>query len=315
MAAEYLLQRIFPEGDIFQTSQIPAIARGPTTKQRRKSLTYVKYGHPDLLVLCGPMMNERFVELYGPVLDAIDTDRTDLVFLSVGGSDYTEEEVECCREFLRDHPPDVFFTRDSWTYDKYSDLANHSYDGIDLAFFTPDFYPGYPTPDLKPYVTFTFDKVAEPEVKLADPSDITTVKTGTTNHGAIRRRVDRMLLKRSYPETVGDYTVVRPDHGVLNRSNRSLYSRPNAFFSQTPYGYLNLYRNTSLTLGDRVHSCVPTVAYGGTAQLFTDSPRARLFERVGLGDILDQPISADMDRLKKQKNKFINKLQEGLYSL
>jgi len=314
LAAEYLLERTFPDDLVFQTAQLSSVARNPSARRRRNELSYVEYGRSDLLVLCGPMMHERFVDLYDPILDRMDTDETKIVMLSAGAIDYTDEEVRRCREFLKDHPPDLFVTRDSWTHETFGDLADRSIDGIDLAFFTPDFYPGYPTPSLEPYVTFTFDTVAEPDVALPDGSDLSTIRTGKTNHGAIRRRVDR-FLKRDYPERLGDYTVVRPTHGTLNRSNRSLYSKPNAFFSQTPFGYLNLYRNTSLTLGDRVHSCVPTIAYGGTAQLFSESPRARLFDRVGLGDIVDEPVSADMDELRSEKEQFESDLQGTLREL
>lgn len=311
LAAKYILNRVFPNARILQTAQLSSAAWTPNDTQMRRSLNYVEYYDPDWLVLCGPMMSESFVDKYEPVLNRMNTEDMNIALLSVGSIKYNDTEVQRCREFLENHPPKVLFTRDSWTYDTYHDLAEYSYDAIDLAFFTPDFYQGFPTPRLSPYVTFTFDKVAEPDVELQNPSDPSSAQVNDIKHGRVRRRAER-YLNHDYPERIEEYTIVRPTHGVLNRSERSLYNKPNAFFAQTPHGYLNLYRNTNLTLSDRVHACVPTIAYGGTAQLFTDSPRARLFERVGVGEIHEHPVSVSMNNLRTEKEHLLSELQNAI---
>jgi len=311
LAAKHLLDQVFEEKQVLCTTQLSSLAWTPTDSQRKRSLRYVQYSDPDWFVMCGPMMGTGFVEEYERVFANMPSDEMDIMLLSVGSSEYTQAEVDRCREFLERFPPTVFFTRDSWTYDRYHDLAEHSYDGIDLAFFTPDFYPGYPTPRLEPYVTFTFDKAAEPDIEINTSGDRGRVRVGSVEHGRVRRNVLRRL-SREYPEELGGYRVVRPTHGVLNRSARSLYSKPNAFFSQTPYGYLNLYRNTTLTLGDRVHACVPTLAYGSSARLFTDSGRARLFDRVDLGHVTKKVCKMDLDMLQREKDDLVSELEAAI---
>jgi len=308
LAANYLLDRLFEDAQVLCTSQVSSLAWNPTAAQREQSLQYVQYSDPDWFVMCGPMMSTDFVEEYTRVFENMPTDEMEIMLLSVGSSEYTQTEVERCREFLERFPPTVFFTRDSWTHDRYQDLAEHRYDGIDLAFFTPDFYPGYPTPRLEPYMTFTFDKAAEPDIEIDTSQERDRVRIGRVEHGRVRRNILRRL-PREYPEELGGYRVIRPTHGVLNRSARSLYSKPNAFVSQTPYGYLNLYRNTTLTLADRVHACVPTLAYGSSARLFTDSGRARLFDRVGLGHITEEVCEIDSKALQSEKDDLVTELE------
>jgi len=73
--------------------------------------------------------------------------------------------------------------------------------------------------------------------------------------------------------------------------------------------------NTCLTLGDRVHACVITLAYGNPAMLFTPSPRSRLFDRVGLNDIRTKPVTLDLDYLEVERTKEIEFLKNTIASL
>lgn len=311
LGAEHVLKEVFDEGEVLPTVQLSSAAWSPTDQQLERSLDYVQFSEPDWFVMCGPMMNADFVSDYEQVFEQMPIDEMNIMLLSVGSIDYNQAEVRRCRKFLERFPPTVFFTRDSWTYDRYHDLAEYSYDGIDLAFFTPDYYPGYPTPRLEPYVTVTFDKAPEPDIELTNPHDSDGVEVGPVRHGRLVRNILRRL-PRSYPQELAGRTVIRPTHNVLQRSERSLYSKPNAFFAQTPYGYLNLYRNTELTLSDRVHACVPTLAYGNRAQLLIDTSRARLFERVGLDDITNQAMTMDLDSLEREKDNLVEELEQAV---
>jgi len=310
IAAEHLLSDILKNDRVHRVAHISDVARNPSKKQKQNAFDYIKYAEPDRLVLCGPMMGEKFVDWYEPILDEMNTDTMDLILLSVGSINYDGSEVNRCQTFLEKYPPKVLFTRDSFTYDAYHEFAEYSYDGIDLAFFSPDIYPGYPTPKLDPYVTFTFDRVAEPDVEWPDPTDPTSIRVGDVKYGRVKRKAQQ-YVRQNYPETIEGHTIVRPTHGIIGRSERSLYRKPNTFFAQTPDSYLNIYRNTQLTLSGRVHACVPTLAYGGTAQLFTDSPRSRLFERVGAENIHKNPVSLDMDELNREKDQLVSELERA----
>ena len=69
-----------------------------------------------------------------------------------------------------------------------------------------------------------------------------------------------------------------------------IYRHPNGICSDEAFTYCALYAGSRLTLSDRVHACVAIVAYGRPAMLFSRSPRARLFERLGLADIRKRPV-------------------------
>ena len=49
--------------------------------------------------------------------------------------------------------------------------------------------------------------------------------------------------------------------------------------------YLLLYRNASEVYSDRVHACIPTLAFGNKARLFSNSPRIALFENAKIPDV------------------------------
>ena len=55
--------------------------------------------------------------------------------------------------------------------------------------------------------------------------------------------------------------------------------------SDNPMDYLLLYRNASEVYSDRVHACIPTLAFGNIARLFSNSPRIALFENAKIPDV------------------------------
>ncbi len=109
-------------------------------------------------------------------------------------------------------------------------------------------------------------------------------------------------FKRAKQDRVGGYQLLRTDHQTNPLCHRKLYYGPGAFAMDIPHGYLAIYANSVLTLADRIHACVVTMAYGGTAMLFSKSPRAQIIERVGATTIFRQPTRLDLsalDRLRK----------------
>ena len=88
-----------------------------------------------------------------------------------------------------------------------------------------------------------------------------------------------------------------------------IYRHPNATAADEPWTYINICANADLTLTDRVHACVTTLAYGSPAMLFTPSPRAALFERLGLGDIRDRLVTLDPGLLEEEQEKQIDWLR------
>jgi hypothetical protein len=108
-------------------------------------------------------------------------------------------------------------------------------------------------------------------------------------------------LKRVTWDHIGTYSVLRTDHQVNPLCHHKLYSSPGSFSMDVPYGYFALYANAALTLSDRIHACVVTMAYGGSAMLFSRSPRVQVFERVGAAAISRQPTKLDMAFLEQMR--------------
>ena len=57
--------------------------------------------------------------------------------------------------------------------------------------------------------------------------------------------------------------------------------------------YLLLYRNASEVYSDRVHACIPTLAFGNKARLFSNSPRIALFENAKIPDVRERLVSIE----------------------
>jgi len=137
------------------------------------------------------------------------------------------------------------------------------------------------------------------------------------NHRRIRRTraASRMA---SYDK----FRIVRTDHAAHPPLYRKVFKsymlgywpfrRPNCYISDVPEGYLHLYRHVPLTISERVHACVPAIAFGNYAWLISKTKRARLFSRIGLDDITRRPVRADPAVLRREKNSIVEFLRKVL---
>jgi len=176
------------------------------------------------------------------------------------------------------------------------------------------YYSGYDTPKLGRYITYGFEMSTEPIVEIG---------TGTLNSSELLNRISvdcssvRRLSRvgllldnlKKYPDRIGELRIIRPWHMPLAKFGLFAYNRPNKFVSINPYAYLNLYRNTELTLSQRVHACIATLSYQKPAMLCTKTQRAALFERLGLGDITDKPVWLNREILLPEHQRFIEFLR------
>ena len=253
----------------------------------------------EYIVLSGSLLTYSFPILWRESFRVLKERGVRIVLLGVGQFDYSEKETALCRDLLQEYPPHVLVSRDSTTYNNFRDLAAHSYDGIDNAYFLPLGYPTIPL-DYPPYIALNFDKGPEPVIELIDtsgsplwgrpgynscrvPFDSGALDVRFSSHkrwmgdwlGKYYGYVAGILgLKRTRQDRAGKYHLLRTDHQTNPLCHRKLYYGPGAFAMDVPYGYFALYANAALTLSDRIHACVVTMAYGGTAMLFSKSPRA-----------------------------------------
>ncbi|MBP7051041.1 MAG: hypothetical protein KBE65_08510 [Phycisphaerae bacterium] len=287
----------------------------------------------EYVVLSGSLLTYSFPSLWADSLEILKRRGTRLVLLGVGQFDYSERETQLCRELLREYPPYVFVSRDSVTYQNFRDLAVHSHDGIDNAYFLPLACPAVKL-DYPPYIALNFDKGPEPICTLLAASE--TPVWGRLGYNSCRIPFEAGVLdihfpghkrfasdrlgkyygylagvlglKRTKQDRVGEYLLLRTDHQTNPLCHRKLYYGPGAFAMDVPYGYFAVYANSVLTLADRIHACVVTMAYGGTAMLFSKSPRAQIIERVGATTIFQQPTRLDLpalDNLRTAEIEFI----------
>lgn len=275
---------------------------------------------PDAVVLQGPMLTDTFRALWEPAFRAYAAAGIPVVLLGAALFRFSEEEQAAAAAFLREYPPAIFSSRDHDSYEFVAGLGlpTACYDGIDSAFFVPRAVHNVPMVD-EPYFTFTFDRFPEPSVVLGDdaaaPSDSRSFEFEDTTFTLSEPPVQRVASKagkwqayfghvvdrRSLPAEILGRTIVRPEHRHTPHMTRKIYQHPNAVVSDEPYTYFTLYGATDLTLSDRVHACVATLAFDGPAMLFTPSPRARLFDRLDLSDIRDRPVRLAPERLAAEQ--------------
>jgi hypothetical protein len=296
----YSLKQAAPDADVHLTS---SFGRWISTQMNRglRGMVFGGLGHidntfnqlgaadADYIVQSGTCLSDHWMQLHGDaLLDAKDRG-AELLLYGVGMTDdtYNAEEIEKTREWLERLEPYAFVSRDERTYESFDDVADHSYNGIDNGFFSSHSHDPLKF-DLGEYVVLNFDKRPEPDLsELGVHADETVVRA---HHS----------FWFDFP-----FTQYREMHSEY-------YNRDNVLISDVPTEYLDVYAGSAATYSDRVHACVATLAYGHPAHLSYSTPRALLFERVGMGDITQGLIEPDTAKLMSEKQAQIDFMSEIL---
>lgn len=241
---------------------------------------------------------------------------TKIIIAGGGAGLYSDEEVDAVRKWMKSIPIYGFISRDHYSYEAFADLAEHSFDGIDSAFFLPDGFKPIPF-KIPEFNIVNFDIIDEPSVsnyldlsgKLIEKNNgvlgsiISSLKAkGTSTNGSNVPMVLDMNGK----------LLIRTHHapwpGIASEKH---FEHQGTLISDLPSDYLNLYSQTNITYSDRIHACIATLAFGNEAMLFgKENPRIRMFERIGAGELLERPVRADMEYLNELKEKQINFLRK-----
>ena len=237
----------------------------------------------DYVVFSGALLNEKWLKICCFLEKLLKTNNDIKIIINGGGgSSYTEREIEIVRDYLNKINLYAFISRDEKAFKIYKGIAEHSFNGIDCAFFVNDYF-NPPNLDLPSYITLTFDKIREPKLNNE---------------------------KR---------TIIRTHHWCWSESGflkkvhyKGSFNKKNTLISDLPQDYLTIYSNTEKTYSDRVHACVPTLAFGKPAKLYTDSLRALLFDKVNAGSIKNQLTYPDTKKIEKEKERQIRFLSEIL---
>jgi hypothetical protein len=235
-------------------------------------------------IFSGMVLWDSFIKQHKSTFLALKKKGTKIILNGVGGPFYSENEVAVVSQFLKEVRPYALISRDEKAFKYYGDLAEHSYNGIDCAFFINDHYAP-PKLDIPNYIILNFDKLPEPKVNLTD----------------------KLVVRVHHYSSSETYSMPK-----------KYFIRPNTVVSDSPYDYLTLYANASAIFSDRVHACVVTLSYGRPAKLFVRNDdveifnRMLLFKKIGAHTINDRLTYPDIKRIEKEKEKQIRFLHEVL---
>lgn len=330
LGVEFVLKQILGRENVTVVSdyQTYTTGYGKRLYPHKNQMEYISKLDVDCVVLAGPVISKYFLPLWKDILVRLKDRGIRYSILSAGMMKMTEESLVECQSFFERYPPYILCTRDQQTFDVFGKYADHAYDGVCFSFFAPDYYA--PSKINERYFTLNFDKINEPVI-WTDESSVAADSlsfmfenkiyhlkhTGIFSH--ISAKTDRfsdalvyassMFPQGKRGDKIGDHAIFRTDHRFHPHFRRKIYGQSNSFCADIPYGYLNIYANSDLTLSDRVHACAVTMAYGHPAMLFAETKRVGLLERVGAGDISQRPVSLDLEKLEQEKQGMVDWLK------
>lgn len=250
----------------------------------------------EYIVIGGPMLTEYSLSLWEPYFSYIEEHKKGIkvVLLSAGGGTYSNDEITFCKKYLNNHRLYALITRDSTAYEHYKDYFDESYNGICNAFFIPDYFIPLNYNGEK-YIVSNFETSYEPRIIYEnDKYHI---------HQSVKIRFYPLLnrFNRNTRQTLDNKKIIRTKHTIF-RQGMYNYGDDDVFFSDCIYDYLNIYSNAECVFTDRVHACVATLALGGQAQLFNNTARNALLDRVGASSAKNELTYLNMDLIKNEKN-------------
>ena len=321
IGGKWILEQMFGEGQVEFIQDQPGYRTFHNQLKGNPAgdVEYLRLLDLDYIVLQGPLLTVGFPHLWETTFKALTERGTKIILLGSAFFKFRDAEFAAARAFLERYKPALISTRDSNSYNilKDWDLGVPLFDGMDSAFFAPKAYSPFKVAGEQ-YYAFNFDRYPEPTVKLGemDPqADASFEADGAAwnlytpqmvsklaHRSKVQAYLGHLLDRRKLPAELNGRMIVRPEHRSNPHMTYKIYQHPNAVCSDEPWTYFTVYANSALTLADRVHACVATLAYGNPAMLFTPSPRAALFERVGAGDIKKHPVRLDMDHLEQERS-------------
>lgn len=333
LGGEYVLKRVMGDGAVgfYQDQPNYRTLHNKFKGNPKTYVDFVKHLDIDYLVLQGPVLNSWIRQSWEDTFKALKGTKTKVVFLSSAFFKFKDSDFKAVKSFLEEYPPALISTRDDQSYQILKDWLPDvpKYDGIDSGYFLNRCVTPFKTREGVRYITKNFDRYPEPDILDRDPGQNYNSKEveieGKTywlavpkfldkqsHRGKIRAYLADVFDRRELPAEFDGRMIVRPEHRFFPHMTHKIYRQPNGTASDEPWTYINLYANADFTLSDRVHACVATLAFGHPAMLFTPSPRAALFGRVGAGEIRNRMVTLDLDRLHEEQEAEISWLKEHL---
>ena len=227
----------------------------------------------DYFIIPGCVLTVPFFTIYGDLIKRKAEQGSKIIFLGASGNFYTEYEVKFVSEYLRKLRPYAIMTRDSLAYKYYANFTKNSYNGIDNVFFVNLLNLPQIDTDLTPYVVLNIE---EPK------------------HYRIKEELKNIFKEKN---------IVYSYHKPFPYTKVSKLVKNGVIVSDNPMDYLLLYRNASEVYSDRVHACIPTLAFGNKARLFSNIHRRALLENAKIPDVRERLVS--IEGLKEMQDKQI----------
>lgn len=334
MGVEYVLKKILGEKNVTLVSDYQTYTNGIGKRfyKHKNQLNYISDLDVDYIVLAGPVLSKFFLKMWKDTIIELSKKNKGYILLSAGIMKLDDKSKKEIIEFFKEYPPYMFVSRDKKTFDIFGKYAKNSYDGICFSMFVTDYYSPC-IMDCNPYITINLDKIKEPKIILNNVNK----KNGNkqfefedNNYEIIESRLFNKITSKTdrytdaliymlslFPsntinDKIGDYDVVRTDHRFHPHIRSKIYNKPNSFCADLPYGYLNIYHNSKLTISDRVHACAVTMAFGNSAMLLSKTNRSELLDRLGANSIYKKPTKLDLNFVKNEKDKMVDWISERL---
>jgi len=239
----------------------------------------------DLAVLPGCVLYEHALSKYERILNRLESKNIPLLVLGAGGGDYGTETQQYTRRILQNHSDIGLISRDHKAFEAYRDDVDEAEPGIDNAFFIDDWHK--PAESEKDFVVANFDKTREPPMET-----------------------EKMIIRTSHTP------FGEPFGSLLNRkfSDKFRVEEENFFVSDNLRDYLFMYANAQEVYSDRVHACLPALVYGAKAKFVFNTPRAALFDSMGV-EWEDTPVGIDSQRLLTKKEHQVENIKEMVSSI
>lgn len=287
--------------------------------------TYFEFlDHLDIDFLCiqGPFFRKEFDRIYLDLLQKASSRGIKIIGLGVGAMHYDSLSIQYYKNWIEKINFSFISTRDRLTYDFLQPHIKNLHDGIDLGFLIRYYAPQPKFINNEKVVCFNFDQI--PEIKLFKTQH-GEIKIGSENYGYKKSfsGEPKGILKKAMPyilpyfkkytiSEIENFKIIRTDHRFNPYSRKKIYNNPNSFAMDTPDGYLLAYANSELTLSNRVHANVATLSYGNRAMYFSNSKRAKLIDRVGLGEIYNKPMILNLDFLEQEKSNLLEAIEKTI---
>lgn len=261
---------------------LPVMSQLGTRHSSRSIVNVAELTNADLAVLPGCVL-DRHMEWYEDTLRHLSERNIPIVLLGAGGRSYDNEIQTQVQRKLDQLNVIGLITRDDRAYECYSSHVEHAYQGIDCGFFINDWHQ--PAAANQNFIAATFDHKSEPSLSQSERIIRPNHRSLTALHSGLIPYMTKVLVQKYRDRSL------------------SFFENKNIFLSDRLEDYLFIYANATETYADRIHACVPSLAYGNTARFYRDTPRMKLFEGLVKGNITKELVEIDREGVAAAKER------------